>query len=110
MFNIEQQHDQQYKAIKELKEMDIYSQSALSSFREHVNNAYNAFWFGSIHPSVKAEILGTEALNVFTKSAQAQAFIKSQMPEHVELGIPETFDTVWNQDGSVTITDVVVDP
>jgi hypothetical protein len=98
MFNI--QTTEEYKTINELQLMQRYSEDALKSFIEMVNIAYNAFWYGEISPIVKIEKLGTEAINIFTASAQAQAFIKSQKPEYVELGIPEGFEIKWNEDGS----------
>lgn len=104
MFNINNQYTEQLSAMKELQTMDAHSSTAIGYFKEYAQNAYNAFWYGSTSPSLKAELLGTGALEVFTKSAQAQAFIKSVIPDHVELGIPPEYTVAWNQDGSCVIT------
>lgn len=98
MFSI--QPTEEYKAINELQLMQQYSEDALTNFIQMVTIAYNTFWFGEISPVTKMQLLGTEALTVFTASAQAQAFIKSQKPDYVELGVPEGFEIVWNGDGS----------
>lgn len=101
MFNI--QPTEQLKALKELEIMDSYSSDALKQFKQLTENAYNSFWFGSVSPSIKVSLLGTKALEIFTKSAQAQSFIKSFDDSHEELGVPNGCEIVWNEDGSATI-------
>lgn len=102
MFNITTTNE--YQSIKELQVMEQYSSDALEQFIMYVTNAYNMFWFGETSPKEKIVLLGTEALNVFTKSAQAQAFIKSQKPDYIELGIPNGYTVNWGNNGSATIT------
>ena len=91
---------------QKLLEIDSISSTALENFIRESYNAWYIFWFDG-DPVIKAELLGTKALEMFTKSAQAQAFIKLIKPEHEELGIPDGYIMNWNQDGSVVITKVV---
>ncbi len=109
MFNI--QTTEEYTAVNELQLMQKYSEDALTNFIQMVNIAYNTFWFGEVSPAIKMQMLGTEAIVIFTASAQAQAFIKSQKPDYVELGVPEGFEIEWNEDGSGVIAgELYVEP
>lgn len=108
MFNI--QITEEGKALKELQIMDTYSSDAFKQFKSFTNQAYNTFWFGETSPKVKVVLLGVEALDVFTKSAQAQGFIKLIEPDYVELEVPNGYVLVPAEDGSMTITGEYVDP
>lgn len=103
MFNIQITDEQ--KALQDLQEMSMCASSALENFKANTLQAYNSFWYGQVSPVVKMQLLGTNALGVFTASAQAQAFIKSQDPQYEVLGIPEEYEIVWGNDGSGVIVE-----
>lgn len=105
MFNIIKEKTQEDLVIESLEIMDRRSQSIMDTFENVVNDIYEEFWFGSISPIDKINALGTNALKVFISSAQAQEFIKLNKPEYIKKGIPEKYDLVFNEDGSVTINE-----
>lgn len=106
MFNIEQ--TEEYQALQDIQQMDSYASAALTTFTQQSRQAYDTFWYGRVSPVIKMQLLGTKAFQVFTASAQAQAFIKSQNPEHEVLGIPEGYEIVWGNDGSAVINIVEI--
>lgn len=93
-------------AIRELKQMSAYADSAINSFIEQTELAYQTFWFAGASPQKKLEILGSKALDVFSKHAQAQDFIKTVRPGYIGLGIPSNFSLTWAADGSATLEPV----
>lgn len=107
MFNIETTSE--LKALQELQAIDEISSSIFNSFVAESETAYKKFWFEGESPEVKMQVLGKSALSMFTRSAQAQGFIKmimtAQGKEYTELGIPEGFEIKWNQDGSGELID-----
>lgn len=90
--------------------MDTYSADAFDKFKSLSNQAYATFWFGETSPKLKVQMLGTSAIDAFTKSTQAQGFIKLIEPEYVELGVPNGYSVIPKQDGSMEITGEYVDP
>ena len=102
MFNL--QKTDESKALRELQIMDTYSSDAFGQFKTLTNQAYDSFWFGEISPKVKVVMLGVQAMDVFTKSTQAQGFIKLISPEYDALGVPNGYELVAAQDGSIAIT------
>lgn len=91
-------------ANEELSRMSATASSALAQLRNKSQQAYNAFWFGQVSPIVKIELLGTQAIKVFTDSADAQVFLASKIEGYEPLTIPEGYEIAFNQDGSATIT------
>jgi len=102
MHNIEK--TEELKAIEELNEINTCAENAINEFHAFTKKAYDVFWFGEVSPKVKAELLGTDAIRVFTDSAEAQAFIASKMEGYIPLGVPEGYEVTFNQDGSAIIT------
>ena len=97
---------EEVQAFNELSQMKQLAAGGLQAFEEYAATAYNRFWKGSVSPMVKVQLLGTTAQEVFTRSAQAQAFLASQIEGYVPLGIPEGFAITWNEDGSAVISEV----
>ena len=95
-----------------VKQIEEGSESALINFTEEAKSKWYDFWYEGESPEIKMELLGTKALDMFTRSAKVQAFIKELMEEdgkeYTELGIPEEYSITWNKDGSGKITKVVV--
>ena len=47
--------------------------------------------------------MGTEALKIFTDSAEVQGFLASKFEGYIPLGIPEGYNVSFRQDGSAEI-------
>ena len=56
------------------------------------------------------QLLGNKALQIFQTSAITQSFIKTLDPSWVEMTVPEEYTVSFNEDGSATINEVVVEP
>ena len=95
---------EELKAIAEVNAMNTHAQNALGQLRSFAQQAYNAFWYGETSPSIKVKLLGTQALQVFTDSAEVQGFLASKIGGYVPLGVPEGYDVVFAEDGSAEIT------
>ena len=102
MYNVTK--TEELKAITELNAMTTHAENALGQFKSFTKQAYGAFWSGETTPMVKVALLGTEALRVFTDSAEAQAFLASKLEGYEPLGVPEGYEVSFNQDGSASIT------
>jgi len=98
------------KGTGELSKMDMISNQTLAYFIGGTKRAYDSFWFGEVSPKIKVQLLGTEAISVFTASAQAQAFIKLMKPDYVELTVPNGYEVIWNEDGSAEIIGEYIKP
>jgi len=96
-------------AKQELVQIERMSNGTLQQFINQTKRAYELFWFGKVSPVIKAKILGTEAVAMFTASAQAQGFIKLLNPDYEELAVPENYEIVWGKDGSCVITEKPVE-
>ena len=70
---------------EEFVQINNMANMALEQFARQAHMTYRMFWSQGTSPELKAEFLGTNALEVFTKSATTQAFIKAMKPDHVEL-------------------------
>ena len=103
MFDIQRPITDTDIAYRELEIIDAMSQRAFEQFKSETNLAYDLFWGGRTSPTLKAQLLWTKLLELFTKSAQAQAFIKSIEPDYEERWIPEWWEVNWKNDGSWTI-------
>jgi hypothetical protein len=91
------------KAIEEVNAMNTHAENALRQLQSFTQQAYDAFWYGEASPSVKVGLLGTQALKVFTDSAEAQAFLASKIDGYVPLGVPTGYSVSFAQDGSAEI-------
>jgi len=96
-------------AKQELVQIERMSNGTLQQFINQTKRAYDLFWKGKISPTIKAQVLGTEAIKMFTASAQAQGFIKLMNPDYVELAVPENYEVIWGKDGSCEITEKPVE-
>jgi hypothetical protein len=95
---------EEIKAIEEINAMNTHATNALGQLQSFSKQAYDAFWFGEVSPSIKVGLLGTQALKVFTDSAEAQGFLYSKLEGYAPLGIPEGYSVAFAQDGSAKIT------
>ena len=91
------------KAIAEVNAMNTHASNALGQLRSFTQQAYDAFWFGESSPTVKVRLLGTQAMKVFTDSAEVQGFLAAKIEGHVPLGVPEGYSVTFTQDGSAEI-------
>lgn len=103
MFNITPTTELQ--ALKELDLMDSNATMGLNALKHYAGQSFNSFWYGSISPSIKVQLLGNKALSVFQASALTQQFIKTLDPTWEELTVPVGFNVLFNEDGSATITE-----
>lgn len=103
MFNINKEKTIEELAHEELLEVDDISSLALDMFISQTRQAYDTFWFGKTPVEEKLKILGSNAIAMFTASAQAQGFIKLMRQGYIELSIPDGIEIKWNQDGSAEI-------
>jgi hypothetical protein len=102
MYNITK--TEELKAIAEVNAMNTHAENALSQLQSFTHQAYDAFWYGETSPSLKVTLLGTQALKVFTDSAEAQSFLASKIDDYVPLGIPTGYSVVFVEDGRAEIT------
>jgi hypothetical protein len=91
------------KAIEEVNAMNTHAENALRQLQSFTQQAYDAFWYGETSPSLKVTLLGTQAIKVFTDSAEAQAFLAAKIDDYTPLGVPEGYGVSFNQDGSAEI-------
>ena len=106
MFDIKPiEKTQEEIATDELIFIASLSTNGIKSLELSIKNTYNAFWNGTVSPVIKAKIMGTQLADMFTKSAQTNAFIKSMDDSWEVQTIPEGVDIAWNNDGSGIITD-----
>jgi hypothetical protein len=94
---------EELKAIAEINAMNTHAENALGQLRSFARQAYDAFWFGETSPMVKVKLLGTEAIKVFTDSAEVQSFIASKIDGYVALGVPTGYAVTFTSDGSAQI-------
>lgn len=104
MFNITPTTELQ--ALKELDLMDSNATMGLNALKHYAGQSFNSFWYGSISPSIKVQLLGNKALSVFQASALTQQFIKTLDPTWEELTVPVGFNVLFNEDGSATILEM----
>ena len=72
---------------------------------------FNLFWKNpNCTPMQMSEMYGTEAVALFVKLATWQAVLQQINPDYVPLVVPAGYEYVINEDGSVTITAVEVEP
>jgi len=109
MYNI--QKTEELKAMAEVNAMNTHAENALRQLQSFAQQAYDAFWFGETSPSIKVALLGTQAVKVFTDSAEAQGFLASKIDGHIPLGVPTGYSVAFAEDGSAEIayTPPVVD-
>jgi hypothetical protein len=98
------QKTEELKAIAEVNAMNAHAENALRQLQSFAQQAYDAFWFGETSPSIKVALLGTQAIKVFTDSAEVQGFLASKIDGHIPLGVPTGYNVSFNQDGSAEIT------
>jgi hypothetical protein len=98
------QKTEELKAIAEVNAMNTHAENALRQLQSFAQQAYDAFWFGEASPSIKAALLGTQAVKVFTDSAEVQGFLASKIDGHIPLGVPTGYNVSFNQDGGAEIT------
>lgn len=103
MFNIPV--SEEHVAIEELMQMSKAAALGLVTLSRHAELAYNLFWNGTVSPAAKIQVLGTRAAEVFTKSAQAQAFLAANIADYVPLTIPAGYEVTWHPDGSASIAE-----
>jgi S-formylglutathione hydrolase FrmB len=102
MYNITTTNE--LKVIAEVNAMNTHAENALGQFQSFTKQAYDSFWFGETSPREKIKLLGTDAIKVFTDSAEAQGFIASKIEGYIPLGVPMGYEVNFNEDGSGVIT------
>ena len=95
---------EEIKALAEVNAMNTHAKNALGQLKSFTRQAYDAFWFGETSPTLKVALLGTEAIKVFTDSAEAQEFLAIKLVGYEPLGVPEGYAVTFAEDGSATIT------
>jgi hypothetical protein len=95
---------EELKAIAEVNAMNTHAENALRQLQSFAQQAYDAFWFGETSPSIKVALLGTQAIKVFTDSAEVQGFLASKIDEHIPLGVPTGYSVAFAEDGGAEIT------
>jgi hypothetical protein len=98
------------EALKELDLMNSNASMGLEQLKHYAGQSFNAFWYGTISPIIKVQMLGNSALEVFTVSATTQAFIKQLDPTWIELSVPVGYTVTFNEDGSAVIEEVIDEP
>ena len=94
---------EELKAIAEVNAMNTHAENALRQLQSFAQQAYEAFWYGETSPSLKVSLLGTQAIRVFTDSAEVQGFLAAKLEGYVSLGVPEGYNITFAEDGSAEI-------
>lgn len=90
-------------------QIDSISENGISSLIAANDMAYNLFWkHPDVTPQEFCDVMGTWAYLLFQKSYETQSFIIGQRPSHTPLSIPEDYSVVFNVDGTVTVTKIVI--
>jgi hypothetical protein len=72
---------------------------------------FDKFWNNpAVTPAEMSAAYGTNAYALFVKLATFQAMLQAIDPSYVAVVVPEKWEYVINQDGTVTITEKVVPP
>jgi hypothetical protein len=95
---------EELKAIAEVNAMNTHAENALRQLQSFAQQAYEAFWYGETSPSLKVALLGTEAIKVFTDSAEVQSFLASKIDGYVPLSVPIGYNVSFAEDGSAEIS------
>jgi hypothetical protein len=95
---------EELKAIAEVNAMNTHAENALRQLQSFAQQAYEAFWYGETSPSLKVTLLGTEAIKVFTDSAEVQSFLASKIDGYVPLSVPIGYNVSFAEDGSAEIS------
>ena len=95
---------EELKAIAEVNAMNTHAENALRQLQSFTHQAYDAFWYGEASPSIKVKLLGTQAIKVFTDSAEVQGFLASKIDDYLPLGVPAGYSVSFTQDGGAEIT------
>lgn len=106
MFNITPTTELQ--ALKELDLMDSNASMGLEQLKHYAGQSFNAFWYGTISPTIKVQLLGNLAQKAFQTSALTQQFIKTLDPDWVMLEVPPEYTVTFNEDGSAIIEEVTI--
>lgn len=105
MINLNTQKTEVDVAKEELMTLNNLSTSTLEHLAQNALISYKLFWDNN--PELKAQILGTEALKLFTVSSIIQQAIKQIKEtigeEYTPLTIPEGKTITWKEDGSCEI-------
>jgi hypothetical protein len=92
-------------------ELNTMIERILGLAKSFTSNMFNRFWNNpKVTPSEMSAIYGTSAKDLFIKLAQWQGAIQQIDPSYVPITVPEKWEYVLNEDGSVTITEKVVEP
>lgn len=80
--------------------------SILNAMKTAYRQGYDIFWSNPINICREA---GTNAIILFQRHIEMGQAIKAKDPYFIELAVPERWDVVFNQDGTVTITSKVIE-
>ena len=94
---------EELKAIAEVNAMNTHAENALRQLQSFAQQAYEAFWYGETSPTLKVALLGTEAIKVFTDSAEVQSFLAGKIDGYAPLGVPIGYNVSFAQDGRAEI-------
>lgn len=90
------------------EQIEIISTLGDASVQQLINNhktTYDLFWNNEFcTPQEICDKLGSEAYKLFINSKTTQDYISSVQPDYVQLTVPEIYDVVFNEDGTVSIT------
>lgn len=104
MFNITK--TKQEIAKEQFEEININSDSGTINLYNAYIGTYNLFWNNpNSTPQEIADVAGTQATQMFADHYETGIYLATKMKDFVPLSIPEKWEVVFNEDGTVTITE-----
>jgi len=111
------------KRAEQIRQEEVFRQasvrqSSIIAFAYSILNAYNDFWFNpALTAQEQCDILGTSAITLFTEHSACVQFILTRMPNITDYvssfmsvtAIPADKNVVFNNDGTVTITNITIE-
>jgi hypothetical protein len=85
--------------------------NALESAKLWIDKMYNHFWNNpEVTPAELMAVYGTDGFLLFSKMSSFSSAVKVIDPAYEVPTVPDKYEYVVNPDGSVTITEKVVEP
>jgi hypothetical protein len=92
---------------QQVKELNAWVSGTIQVARERTAEMFNRFWNNAnATPMQMSATYGVYAKDLFVKLAVWQQSIQAIDPSYVPLQVPEKYEYVINEDGTVTITEL----
>lgn len=93
---------------EQVEQINNIGQSAVTQIINMHRITFDLFWHNDqATPQEICDALGTQATRLYLNSKVTQEYIKTIYPDYVPLEMPEGVQVVFNEDGTVTIKEVL---